>query len=348
MKKFLVLLLALCLPLTAMAEEVTANGVVESRVVTQLTAPFSGVILPFDWENGDRVKAEDSLFQFETVKLYAPVDGTVHALFAEEGDQTADVIARYGMLASIEKENPLIVDASTSGAYNEPENRRVHAGETLYFEQSNDRDNEGEGRVISVSGDDYVIELLKGDFEDGDSVKIYRDEKMGTKSCVGSGKIEWAEDVSVTGSGFVLRAAVREGDSVRKGDLLYELLAQDADSSVLTADVRAREDGALELAVSSGTQVYKGQLLGKVHNLKELSVIASVDEMDLDCVREGDSLTIVFDRYPNEMVMGTVSTIGAIGVPRQNAAYYDVTVDFYTTLEVLPGMNATVYLQKAQ
>jgi len=154
--------------------------------------------------------------------------------------------------------------------------------------------------------------------------------------------------VAVSGNGYVLRCAVSEGDRVQKGDLLFELVSPDAESGVKEASVKAPVSGALEMAAGAGMQVYKGQLLAKVHDLSKLSVVASVDEMDLDSVHVGDSLTITFDRYPDELVVGAVTQISAIGLPRQNAAYYDVTVEFFTTLEVLPGMNATVYLPADQ
>ena len=32
-------------------------------------------------------------------------------------------------------------------------------------------------------------------------------------------------------------------------------------------------------------------------------------------------------------------------MPRQNATYYDVTIAVTTNLEILPGMNAVVYLK---
>lgn len=346
MKKFLVLLLALLMPVTALAEEVTANGVVESRVINYITAPFSGVVKPFDAESGDRVETGDELFEMQTTQICAPVDGTVQAVFAGVGEQAGDVMAQYGMLASIQKKNNFVIIADTDGAYKDAENRYIHAGETVYFEQSNDKDNEGEGRVISVNGKNYVVEILKGDFEDEDDVKIYRDEKMGTKSAIGSGEVDYAADMTVSGTGYVVDCLVREGDTVRQGEVMFEVVSQDAESSVSSAAVKASASGALEMAVQGGMQVYKGQLMAKVHDLKELSVIASVDEMDLGGVSAGSSLAIVFDRYPEEMVMGTVSQISAIGTPRQNASYYDVTVDFYTTLDILPGMNATVYISK--
>ena len=68
MKKLLILLLAVCMPFAAVAEqaEVTANAVAESRSIWQITAPFSGVLKPFDWEMGDVTEAGNVLFELDT------------------------------------------------------------------------------------------------------------------------------------------------------------------------------------------------------------------------------------------------------------------------------------------
>lgn len=361
MKKTVALLLTviLLMPLYALAEEtqatpavssVTANAVAESENVYKITAPYSGVLLPFDLESGDRVAAGDTLFSLDTVKVYAPVDGIVQAVFADPGDLCEDVTALYGMIACIERTIPQVADASTSGAYNDEDNRLIHVGETVYFYQSSDKDNEGEGRVTAVNGSDYTVELTAGDFENGDSIKIYRDEKMGTKSCIGSGTIERAADVAVNGTGRVLSCAVQPGQTVRKGQLLFELSGQDAEADVTAAAVTASHGGAVELAAgaASGQQVYKGQLLASIHDLSAMNVVAEVDEIDLERVHVGDTLTVVFDCYPQEEVSGTVKSISLIGNAKQNATYYDVTISISTSWQVLPGMNATVWLPAGQ
>lgn len=348
MKKTLAVLFALLLMVSAACaeESVTANGVVKSKTVYQITAPFTGVLKPFDWENGDEISRDDLLFEMHTTALYAPVDGTMRAVFAEGGDLAENVLAQYGALAVIEKKDPMIINASTDGAYDEPENRRIHAGETVYFEQNSDRDNEGEGRVIAVNGKNYTVEITAGDFEDGDDVTLYRDVKMGTKSDIGSGEAAWAADVNVNGSGYVLNVCVSEGDEVRKGDVLMELVLPDADHTVNSPVLYSPVSGALELNAVSGMQVYKGQILAKVHDLSAMTVVASVDEMDLGHTEIGQSVSLTLDRYPNEMLTGTVTEISRIGMPKQNAAYYDVAIELSTNLEILPGMNATVYLTK--
>lgn len=348
MKKVLALLavLTLCMPAAALGAEnrVSANATVESVNVYQLTAPFSGVVKPFDWDNGDRVARGETLFALETLKVYAPADGTVEALFAKEGDLAADVLAQYGSLAVLERPVPQAVEADTIGAYNEPENKVIHAGEAVYFEESTDKDNQGEGRVISVDGDHYVVEMTRGDFDNGDKVKLYRDEKLGSKSAIGTGTVVRAKDVTVTGAGRVLRCAVHQGDVVKKGQLMYELAAEDAQMEDLSAERQSPADGALEMSVVSGQQVYKGQLLGKVHDLSAFQVVAEVDEVDLDKVHLGDSLALELDRYPDVELSGTVTEIAASGVTKQNATYYNVTLSLSTSMELLPGMSATVWL----
>ena len=157
------------------------------------------------------------------------------------------------------------------------------------------------------------------------------------------GTVRHADDLTFTGTGRVLRCAVKEGDKVEKGQLLYELAGQDAQMDAQAALI-APADGALEVLTTSGQQVYRGQLLGKVHGLSAFHVVAQVDEVDLDRVHVGDSLAVELDRYPDTEVTGIVTEIAGLGVEKQNATYYDVTLSLSTMLELLPGMNATVRL----
>ena len=351
-----VLAVMLLVPLGALGEEapavtanVTANAVAESENVYRVTAPYSGVLLPFDLESGDTVAAGDTLFSMDTLKVYAPEDGVLRAVFAETGDLCSDVTTLYGMIACIERTLPQTVEASTSGAYNDDDNKLIHVGETVYFYQSNDKDNEGEGRVTAVDDSKYTVEVTAGDFDNGDTIKIFRDEKMGTKTCIGSGTIRRAADVAVNGSGRVLSCAVKEGQTVRKGQLLFELAEQDAQADVKSAEVTASHAGVVELVgASSGQQVYKGQLLANIHDLSSMNVVAEVDEIDLERVHVGDTLIVVFDCHPEEQVSGTVRSISQMGNAKQNATYYDVTISVTTKWQVLPGMNATVWLNAQQ
>ena len=83
-----------------------------------------------------------------------------------------------------------------------------------------------------------------------------------------------------------------------------------------------------------------------VENLPMMAehTMVQVDEVDLDRVHVGDSLKVICDRYPDTELSGTVLSIAGLGVQKQNATYYDVKLSISTSLELLPGMNATVYL----
>ena len=102
----LVLCLLMLAPLCAAGAEeasaVTANATVDAVNTVQLTAPFAGVLLPYDWDGGERVSSGDVVLEMDTTKLYAPADGVLQGVFAEEGDLCEDVIAQYGKIANIE------------------------------------------------------------------------------------------------------------------------------------------------------------------------------------------------------------------------------------------------------
>ena len=158
MKKWIALfLLVTLLPCAAIAETVTANGTVEAVNTVQLVAPYSGTLLPFDYDRGDAVKAGDTLFAMDTVKVYAPADGAVTAIFAQPGDSAEDVQRRYGMLACVERTLPQQINASVKNAYNDKDNKLVHVGETMYYECSKDNDDKGTARVTAVNGDAYTL-----------------------------------------------------------------------------------------------------------------------------------------------------------------------------------------------
>lgn len=344
----LVLCLLMLAPLCAAgAEETavsTANATVDAANTVQLTAPFAGVLLPYDWNGGERISSGDVVLEMDTNKLYAPADGALQGVFAEEGDLCEDVIAQYGKIANIEKPETLVISATTSGRYNSDENKELHVGSTIYVEQTDDTDNTGEGRITALNGNAYSVELTAGEFVEGDQVKLYRDEKMGSKTCIGSGTLVRGLDVAVQGSGRVLKSYCRQGQQVKKGQLLFELAPADCAPTVTDGQLKADCDGILELKAASGQQVYKGQVLALLHDLTAMEVTAQVDEVDLDRVHVGDSLKVICDRYPDTELSGTVVSIAGMGVQKQNASYYNVKLSLSTSLELLPGMNATVYL----
>ncbi len=170
-KNFLALLLVLtmaagCASAAALDRTAytVASGTVGAASFTDVLAPFSGTLLSFDLQPGDRVAEGDPLFRMRTTILRAPVAGTVTAVFAEKGQDASAAMTRYGALAALEAEHDYLIQATTAGAYNKNKNKELHVGETLYFQYSSGTREEGFGQVTAVSGDSYTVEILSGSF----------------------------------------------------------------------------------------------------------------------------------------------------------------------------------------
>jgi len=339
---FTALLLALSLS-CAGALAATANATIAAPVTYKLTAPFAGTLLPFDLTQGDAVEEGELLFAIDTIPVYAAQNGTVAAVFVSEGDDGAGAQSHYGAMAYIEPEFPLYIDADNDDAYDKDENRYQHAGETLYLKWGNTT---GTGRILSVSGDDYIVEIHSGDFDVDDTVRCFRESHHPQSSEIGRGKVKRFADIAVNASGRVARVHVQPGDTVRTGDLLFEMIdAQSAHGA--SPEIVSPVSGAVtSLSAVSGAQVYRGQLLGEIADLSALELSVELDELDLTAVNVGDTLSYTLDAYGDKVFTGTVTKIRPIGTPRQNATYFDVRVTVPQGVSVLPGMNGTVLLDQ--
>jgi len=351
MKKWLALLCTLImLPTLALADDLagcpTASAVVDAAEEIYVTAPFSGTLETFRWAMGDTVQAGDTLFAYQTTPVYAPFDGKVSALFAREGDDASAATARYGMIAAIEPENPYLIQATTTGAYDKSDNKFIHPGETLYYKSSNNSRIKGSGRVISVSAEGYVVEVLTGEPEIAESVSLYRDSDYIKESNVGKGRCAAAAPIPVTGTGRVYQCHVQEGDSVHAGDLLFELLAYDAAPNASNSIVMGRKAAILALNCLPGQQVYKGQLLAALYDPSQLVLTALVDEVDIASLATGGKVSLILDCQPDTVYEATITAISQVGIQKQNACYYEVTLTLPQVNTLRLGMNATVYLNK--
>ena len=336
---------AAALTLTAScALAATADAKIVAPNTEKITAPFAGTLLPFDYETGDSVSAHETLFTLDTTPVYATQAGTVSAVFASVGDDASGVAAHYGALAVIEPKNALYIDASTDQAYNDADNRYIHAGETLYLKLSNDK---GTGVVTSVSGKKYTVEILSGSFDVDDTVRCFRESTTPSDSEVGRGKVTRYADVQVNAnSGRIAAVHVKPGDAVEVGDLLFELVDAQSEKNA-SRSIAASKDGVItSMNTASGAQVYRGQLLCEVADLSTLELSAVVDELDLNSIAVGDTLSYTLDAFDGETFTGTVTQIDSVGTKKQNATYFDVRITLPAGKTLLPGMNGTVTINK--
>ena len=75
----------------------------------------------------------------------------------------------------------------------------------------------------------------------------------------------------------------------------------------------------------------------------KLEVAAQVDEVNLKNLYVGDKVSVTLDMDESNVLTGTVTEIGNLGTPVQNAAYFPVHVEL-TTNQIPLGASASVYI----
>ena len=343
MKKLIAAMLCvICLTAgMALAEGIEIEGTIQPGRRVLLTAPYSGMVTDYGFAAGDVICAGDALFALSTTKVYADFDGTVTGVFAQAGDSAASVAQRYGALLYIEREALYTAQCTTNGAASDNENKIVHAGETVYVRSSSDSKREGVARVTGVSGSSYTLEVVLDDgLKLNDSVKVYRDDDYDADSCIGSGKISRIDPVAVTADGAVLAVHVQQGQQVKRGDLLLEIVP-DALEGLTGGDgnVYAQEDGVLlETRVEGGAQAAKNQVLAAYCPAGDVKLLCSVDEEDLSLIAVGDEFTVTFEALGEKTFDAEVTKIAAAADAN---GMFAVTLALEKTDGVRIGMSAT-------
>ena len=360
MKKIFAILLALGMTLAAVPSLAEAapeaagySGKVDYRTAITVQAPFGGILQDYALRVGDTVKAGETLFALSTTKVYAPIDGTVRGLQAQAGDDAAAVAARYGALLSIEPAGRYTVSANTSRAYNSSDlnntNRYLNEGETVYLRSSDDDDRIGEGVITSVDGRNFTVEVRQSNLNLEETTSIYRDAAFTTEQRLASyARVSKAPAVQVTGEGSVLSIAVTEGQSVKRGDLLFTTVTGALDGLAATSDtVTAPVDCVLlTLPSAAGTTVSKNDVLATLYAADDLWVTFDVDESDLATITQGSKVSVKADAVAQwPAIDGTVVSISALNTGTDDTAQYTAYVALDSVDNLRVGMNVSVYLQ---
>ena len=345
MKKLISLLTAallLAVLPAALAEGVALEGTVQAGRTVSIAAPYSGLVGDYTARAGDAVSAGETLFAIATQKVYAEADGTVTGVFAVAGDSAQTVQSRYGALCTIEDDVRYKAICTSAGADSDIEDKVVHAGETVYLRSTQNNSRKGEGRVTAVSAEGYTVEITRmNDLNLGESVKIYRDSDYDADSCIGSGRTAAVPAMAVNVTGSVLRVCVSDGQHVRRGDLLFEIVPDELDG-LRGGDgtVAMPEDGVLlSVSAQSGAQAAKDAELATYCPAGEMRVVCPVDEDDLSALREGARVRVTLDALPGVTLEGAVESIA---FATNAEGDFDVTVSLRDAENVRIGMSATV------
>ena len=346
------MLLAIVLSPAALADGITFTGTVAASQTHEVYAPIGGTVEAVAAEAGQAVKAGDALVQLSTTKVYAEEDGTVTGVFGEPGDSAETVSQKYGAVMYLEGESVYSVAASTDNAYNSTATKFVHVGEPVYIECYSDGSHTGSGVITAIEGTDYTVRVTSGEFLIGETVNIYRGESAVSTSRIGRGTLNRTSPTAVTGSGSIASVAVENGDSVKKGDLLFETLDGSFDGLYMSGSAIAAGVGGTvsQLNAQQGSPVQKGDVVAVIYPESAMRIEAQVAEGNLSSIAVGDpvSIELVWNQDEEVTYEGTISMISAIadeaqgGSEGDSGVTYTVYVDFTPDENTRYGMSAVV------
>ncbi|MBR1585875.1 MAG: HlyD family efflux transporter periplasmic adaptor subunit [Clostridia bacterium] len=361
MKKLMSCLILTALTLTlllpaALADSVTVSGKVVSTESEIVTAPIGGTVSKIIQTAGTHVSAGDPLVTLDTTVVYAQESGVVR-IFGAPGDQTESVAERYGAVAYVEPDYSYTISVSTKYAYDDENNRVIHPGESVYLKGYTDVKHTGRGIVTQVSGSTFTVEITSGSFSSGESVNVFRDSAYTAASRLGRGSVAHTDPKAYTGEGSIVRFAVENGASVKKGDALFETLTGEFDFLNMTGNqITATASGIIaSVSVAPGTAIEKGASTVEIYPDSAMRIEASVSEASLRYLSVGSKVTVEFPylRDDTVTVSGTVERISFLAdgtnpdateedAGSTDEAYYLVYVAFNPVDEIRYGMSAVI------
>ena len=339
------------------------NGVVVAGETLPVAALFGGKVAEVMVRTGDLIRKGDEIAQIATTLNYAPLEGTITGIYAAEGDDAGSIGERYGAVLYVEPLGKYTVSATTEKAYNISENRFVHIGETVFLRCVSDGSHQGRG-VVKGYGDDtskYNVEVIAGEFCIQETVAIYRDENYDAKSCIGRGDVAATTPVAVKGSGSILKMHVKNGDSVERGELLFETVDGALDGMYSPGSQVVSDVSGIVATVDAqpGASVEKGGKILTVYTDESLQVQLPVAEADLSLIQVGQKVRLEFTWDPNQTTVfeGEVVSLSYLNA---NAAadastggtstqttdpVYTAIVSFTPDSTVRMGMTVLAYVQ---
>ena len=345
------LITALCLLCTvsllsaaALADSLTLTGTVSAGKTIEVYAPIGGTVASVAAEVGQEVGADDVLYSLKTTKVYAEEDGTVTGIFGEPGDSAATVATRYGAVMYLEGDSVYSVSASTNNAYNATDTKFVHVGESVYLKCRSNADRVGTGTITAIEGTSYTISVLSGTFITGDSVDVYRDQAYTATKRIGRGTISRVSPTAVSGSGSIVRFAVKDGDKVKRGDLLFETLDGTFDGYYMSGtDILAGAPGVVgSLSASQGSSIQGGSVVAVIYPREGMRVEAAVPEDSRSEIKVGDKVMIELEADESKTYNGTVTLVSAVADTGSGETTYRVLVSFTPDHDVNFGMSVVV------
>ena len=292
--------------------------------------------------------------------LALPLAAQAETVFAGEvtAGTTQVIAAPYGGLVEdvyIEPINRYTLECSTEKGYNSSENRYIHIGESVFLKCTKDGSHQGRGVVTGLDEKEdnkFTVEVTGGEFYMGETVDIYRSEDYASASRIGRGTVGRTKTVAVNAEGSVLKMYVKAGDTVERGELLFETVAGTLDG-LYAPDKQVVSDAAGVIATvdaGNGTSVEKDAKIATIYPNDAMQIKMVISEADLMDVTVGGKAEIEFnwDADSGRRFEGTISSISYLSEKQSDgaasqSAQYVAYVDFTPDETVRIGMTVIVY-----
>ena len=258
--------------LSSIATADTFTGTVTAGQTALVTTPSGGILTDWTGEIGQSVTAGEILGHVREARAFAPLDGTVVAIHAREGDFLS------GTTVEIAPESLYTVYCTVKDYVKSAGSAVVHIGETVYLKCVRDGTHRAEGTVVDVDGANYTVETTAGELYVGEAVNVYLSASFDSE-LAGRGTVIGHSPVSVVGSGVMTRLRVAVGDRVWRGQWLFSSLDTDR-AQAATGTVAAPVDGILVSAQAQrGASVQEGDPLAEIATSLRLHVEVSTEEL---------------------------------------------------------------------
>lgn len=334
----------LLLPGGAAAQE-TFDGTVIAGETVAITAPFGGTVADLEIREGQLLEVGEEVLTLSATKVWATLDGTVEGVFAQEGD------GAEGTVLYIAPVNRYTLSCTLTKANEDVDTLYVRLGEKVYIQCTKDGSHKAEGIVTAVNGSSYTVQTTAGEMYLQESAYIYRSADYSTDSRLGTGVVQRTAEVVVSGSGSIVKLYVSDGDTVERGQLLFEtvsgsLAGLDAASSTVTAQAAGV---VTQVQAALGQQVQQGATLATLAPRSGYQVAFSIPEDLLSQVAVGDTVEIYFNWNDDKSqpAAGVITAISYVSDAEaqdgaSSEAMYTGYAEFTPGDDVRLGMTVTV------
>lgn len=336
---------ALLLPWGALAQETFDGSVVAGETVA-VTAPFGGTVEELEIQEGQLLAEGDAVVTLSTTKVWATQDGTVNGVFAQEGDSAE------GTVLYLSPTSRYVISCTLSKAHEDVDTYYVELGEKVYIQCVKDGSHRAEGIITAVNGSSYTVTTTAGEMYLQESAYIYRSPDYDTDSRLGTGVVQRASEVAVSGTGSILKMYVSDGDTVERGQLLFETVTGTLAglSTTGSAEIAADTAGVVtQVQCSLGQQVQQGATLAVLAPRSGYQIAFTIPEDLLGQVSVGDTVAIYFNWNDDKSqpATGQVTAISYVSDAAEQGstsseAMYTAYADFTPGEDVRLGMTVTV------